>query len=486
MPSPRAAAVAVLGLLAFGVVVGSSVATQSSATAPIVVAVSPSTPAAASPAAAASTAPSTTPAATPPAPAQQTVAVVPKPSVTTTTPSTGATGPTGTASQLPPIKHVFLIVLSEHGYDAAFGASSQAPYLANTLTKQGELVANYYAVASGALANGIALISGQGPNPQTAANCPQYTDMSPGTVGTQDQVSGSGCVYPQKTQTLGDQLTADGRAWKAYVEDIGNGPAGQPKTCRHPTLGSADPYQAPRPGDAYVTWRNPFVYFHGLIDNANCASSDVGLDQLTPDLKQASSTPTVSYIVPNRCHDGAEQPCAAGQPAGLATADAFLKMVVPEIESSAAYRDGGLIAITFDQAPQSGPNADSSACCDPPQYPNMASGATGPTGATGATGASGPNGASGPTGATGPSSVTSGGSVTPTGGGGRVGLLLISAYVKPGTVNQNDYFNHFSLLRSIEDLFGLQHLGYAAAPTLPAFDKSVYTGSGTGQTSPSG
>src|SRR5258708_3614311 len=31
MPSPRAAAVAVLGLLAFGVVVGSSVATQSSA-----------------------------------------------------------------------------------------------------------------------------------------------------------------------------------------------------------------------------------------------------------------------------------------------------------------------------------------------------------------------------------------------------------------------------------------------------------------------
>ena len=30
-------------------------------------------------------------------------------------------------------------------------------------------------------------------------------------------------------------------------------------------------------------------------------------------------------------------------------------------------------------------------------------------------------------------------------------------------------------LRSIEDLFGLSHLGYAAAADLPAFGKDVYT-----------
>jgi hypothetical protein len=65
--------------------------------------------------------------------------------------------------------------------------------------------------------------------------------------------------------------------------------------------------------------------------------------------------------------------------------------------------------------------------------------------------------------------------VTPTGGGGRVGLLLLSSFVKPGTVNQTDYYNHYSLLRSIEDLFGLTATGYAAAPTLPAFDITVYT-----------
>ncbi len=48
----------------------------------------------------------------------------------------------------------------------------------------------------------------------------------------------------------------------------------------------------------------------------------------------------------------------------------------PEIEASPAYKAGGLIAITFDQAPQSGPDADSSGCCDNPTYPNLPSTST--------------------------------------------------------------------------------------------------------------
>jgi phosphatidylinositol-3-phosphatase len=463
MPSPRVAAIATMALLAFGVLVGSAVspAVNSGASPAVVVAWSAppaATQAAASSAAAApaAAAPAATPAAAPP---QQVVTVVQN-----TAPTTGATGPTGPASSapaLPAVRHVFLITLSDQGYNAAFGPNSQAPYLAQTLTKQGELLASYYAVASGELANGVALVSGQGPNPQTAADCPQYADVAPGTVGSDGQVAGSGCVYPKQATTLPDELTSNGQTWKAYVEDIGNGPAGQPKTCRHPAAGSADPNQAPRPGDAYVTWRNPFVYFHSVIDTPACNTSDVGLDQLTPDLKQASSTPALVYIVPNRCHDGSDQPCAPGQPAGLPAADAFLKTVVPEIEQSAAYKDGGMIAITFDQAPQTGPNADSSSCCQQPPYPNMPAGTTGPSGPSGATGATGASGASGPTGAT-------------TGGGGRVGLLLISSFVKAGSVNMTDDYNHFSLLRSIEDLFSLPHTGFAGAAGVPAFDQTVY------------
>ena len=59
-------------------------------------------------------------------------------------------------------------------------------------------------------------------------------------------------------------------------------------------------------------------------------------------------------------------------------------------------------------------------------------------------------------------------------GGGRVGLLLLSPFVQAGSSDLVDSYNHFSLLRSVEDLFGLDHLGYAADPALPAFDAAVY------------
>jgi len=55
-----------------------------------------------------------------------------------------------------------------------------------------------------------------------------------------------------------------------------------------------------------------------------------------------------------------------------------------------------------------------------------------------------------------------------------VGLLLISRYVKGGSVNVTGDYNHFSLLASIENLFGLSHLGYAGSQGLLAFDTSVY------------
>jgi hypothetical protein len=497
MLSPSVAGVAVMALLAFGVLVGSAVSPvqESAAVAPIVVAVSPSTTASKPPLGAQTSTP-------PPSPAPEATpvpTVSPNTTPTSTTPtsatpkSTTKNSPPGggsTTQALPPIKHVFLIVLSDQGFNAAFSPSSQATYLSKTLTGQGELLENYHAVAGGELANEIALISGQGPTPQTAANCPLYTEITPGTLGAQGQVLGSGCVYPRQALTLGDQLTAAGKTWKAYVEGIGSGGPGQPTTCRHPLLGSADADQSPSPEDPYVTWRDPLVYFQSVIGNTTCTSSVVGLGQLAPDLKAASTTPSLTYIVPDRCHDGSEEPCAPGQPSGLAAADGFLGQVVPQIESSPAYRTGGLIAVTFDEAPQSGPNADSTGCCFTSAFPNLPTGTTGATGATGATGTTGATTTTGATGTTGTTGATgTPGTTTTTGtgattttepatataaGGGRVGLLLISKYVKPGSINVTGEYNHFALLASIENLFGLSHLGYAGAQGLLAFDTSVY------------
>jgi hypothetical protein len=478
MPSPAVAAVAVMAVLAFGVLVGSAVSPirESAAVAPIIVAVSPATTASSTPTEA------QTP--VPPAPTAPEATPVPTASsnaapTTTKPPSTTKNSQPGggsTTSALPPIKHVFLITLSDQGFNAAFGPSSQSTYLSKTLTGQGELLDNYYAVTAGELANEIALVGGQGPTPQTAGDCPLYTEITPGTAGALGQVLGAGCVYPKKTLTVGDQLTAAGKTWKAYVEDIGNGGPGQPTTCRHPALNGADPDQTATPEDPYVTWRDPFMYFDGVIGSTSCVSRVVGLGELAPDLKTASKTPSLSYIAPDRCHDGSEEPCAPGQASGLAAADGFLSKIVPQIESSPAYKAGGLIAITSDQAPQSGPNADSSGCCMTSAFPDLPTATTGTTGTTGvttATGVTGTPGATGATGATGGTGATGTAGATAV-GGGRVGLLLISKYVKPGSVNVTGEYNHFSLLASIENLFGLGHLGYAGAQGLLVFDTSVY------------
>ena len=382
---------------------------------------------------------------------------------------------------------MFLIVLSDQGYNSVYGSGSQAPYLSTTLRGQGELITNYFAVAGSGLANAVALISGQGPNAQTVLNCPTYSDHAGAPFGDQGQVKGSGCVYPSTTLTLGDQLVANGGSWKAYVEDIGKGAAaGAPTTCRHPALGAADADLAPRPGDASVTWRDPFVYFHSVIDADACVANVVGLDRLAPDLADAKTAPSLAYIVPNRCHDGNAKPCAEGQPAGLPAADDFLKTLIPQIMGSPAYKDAGLIAITFDEAPQTGPNADPSGCCDAPAYPNLPSPAspastdadsgTASTDADSGTASTDSDHPSTPSATPPPTSTTIlGGTVVPTGGGGQVGLLLVSPFIKPGSQNLTSYYNHFSLLASIEDLFSLTRLGYAAAPTLTTFDRTIYT-----------
>jgi hypothetical protein len=51
---------------------------------------------------------------------------------------------------------------------------------------------------------------------------------------------------------------------------------------------------------------------------------------------------------------------------------------------------------------------------------------------------------------------------------------LISKYTKPGSINVVGEYNDFSLLASIEDLFGVSRLGYAGGEGLLAFNKSVY------------
>ena len=505
--APRAAAVTVFGTLSFGALIGSLVgSTAASDTSHVIVAMAPGTqqtPGAVSgggtgaggggggsggPA----TVTITSPAPSTPAPSSS-GSVGGTTTTTTTTP---------VATGLPPVKHIFLVMLSQEGYNQTFGAPTSDPYLARTLVRQGELVPNYYAVASSPLANEIALVSGQGPTASTAADCPLYQNILPATAGKRGQVVGDGCAYPATTQTLASQLAADHLVTRTYVEPAGK--AAKPsraETCRP---GFSATNTAPTAKKPFATWLNPFLYFIPSTHTKACSSDVAALSRLRKDLRSASTTPTFSYIVPNLCDDGA-MACAGPKKTPLDAMDAFLKSIVPEVKRSPAYKHGGLIAITFDEAPQVGPYADPSSCCSNPTYPNLkglpvappagtgvtttvtsttgttttGTGTTG-TGTTGTgttttgTGTTTTGTTTTGTGTTAPPPSLGSGVTNPTGGGGHIGLLLISRYVTPGTLEVTDYFNHFSLLASLEELFAFKRLGYASVPSLPVFGPAVW------------
>jgi len=180
------------------------------------------------------------------------------------------------------------------------------------------------------------------------------------------------------------------------------------------------------------------VYFHSIIDDqARCDAHVVSLEALPQDLAALATTPNFVFITPNLCHDGHDAPCIDGEPGGLVSTDRFLARWVPLILASAAFRRDGLLIITFDEADGAGPQA-AAACCNERPLP----------------------GARYPAGLVGP-------------GGGRVGAIAISPLIKPGTRSHVPY-NHYSLLRSIEALFGLAPLGYAADPSLRPLGTDVF------------
>ena len=170
------------------------------------------------------------------------------------------------------------------------------------------------------------------------------------------------------------------------------------------------------------------------------------------------------FITPNLCDDGHDgsgtgapgTTCANGNPGGLTSADAFLQTWVPKILASPAYRRDGLLIITFDESSFTesatvGPTGQETvditfsgqSCCNQQPGPNL-SGVRPGTFTLLST----------------PTLVEN---IVINGfGGDRIGALLLSPFIKPGSTSEIQY-NHYSLLRSLEDIFQLrEHLGYAA------------------------
>lgn len=364
------------------------------------------------------------------------------------------------------IKHVFVITLENENYATIFGPNSAAPYLSRTLVSKGAHIEQYYGTGHASLDNYIAMISGQPSTKETINDCElKYLDfVQTGTTADGFPI-GTGCVYPATVKTLVDQLTYAGYTWKGYEGDMGNDPTREDATCGHPPLNDVDLTNNPQApsadvplGDSYATRHNPFMYFHSIIDSPSCAKNVVNLNRLSVDLREIETTANFNFITPSTCDDGHDSPCANGAPGGLMSADSFLKTWVPIITSSPAFQKDGLLIINFDES----------------SYASLTTGIHGVTltysGDTCCSQQKGPNLPEYPL------ELSSGLATLNVNnyGGDRTGAVLISKYIKPGTVTTVPY-NHYSMLRSLEDIFGLSYLGYAAQAGLVPFGDDIYT-----------
>ncbi len=300
------------------------------------------------------------------------------------------------------IKHVWLIILENKSYDATFTGLNKNTYLWQTLPSQGVLLKNYFGTGHFSLDNYISAVAGQAPQPDTQADCPFYDKFS-GTVNTTGNIKNNpefgqvassagpnaaagtnGCVYPASVPTLFNQLDSAGVSWKGYAQDLGNpdesGPTHDAGTeyCGAPygEPGATGSTTQPNPGgangtDQYVPKHFPFPWFESIKTAGDCNSQHIASlfdsgNGLYHDLQSAATTPAFSWISPNNCSDAHDAVCHGNNlsggfsdpntpnapvnyTGGLYASDLFLQHIIPEIEESPAFKEGGLIDVTFDE-----------------------------------------------------------------------------------------------------------------------------------------
>ncbi len=303
------------------------------------------------------------------------------PPATGTSPAStpGGTTSSSGAGGVPAFSHVFVVVMENLSYDAAMATPGFA-----SLAHRYAAATAYYAASHPSLPNYLALAAGS-------------------TFGI-----ASDCLSCFVTgDNLGAELGRAGISWNAYFEGV-----------------SASCYLGTSYG-VYAAKHNPFRYFTDVRSSQALCSHLVPLAQLGPALAgPASGVPRFVWVTPNVCNDG--HSCPASQAA------AWLDGLVAEVTASQAWRQDGVLFVTWDE----GAGGDSR-------------------------------------------QATPRGSVLPTGGGGHVLTLVVAPGVPPGTVVTTP-LSHYALLATVEDALGVPLLGQAAAwsrRTLAGFFAAPPTGS---------
>lgn len=266
------------------------------------------------------------------------------------------------------IKTVWVILMENQNWSSIKGNKS-APYMNQTLLPMASHTERYF-------------------NPPSKhPSLPNYLWIEAGTnFGILDDLSPkyNSQSSTQHLVTLLKNAPGGGIKWRAYDEDISG------KDC--PLSNNHH----------YAVRHNPFVYFDDVTDKKNinsayCIEHVRPFEELAKDLANNSVAP-YNFITPNVCDDMHDS-CAFLYNK-IAQGDTWLSKTLPQILNSQAYRDGGAIFITWDEADI---------------------------------------------------------------GDGPIGMIVLSPFAKGNGYNNSIHYNHGALLRTLEEIFGVTpYLGDAA------------------------
>lgn len=228
---------------------------------------------------------------------------------TGSSPSSPSAGPQPTPAQPSTAQQSLVVIVVEenHSYEQVIG-NSVMPYL-NSLAQQGALATQYYADMHPSIGN--------------------YFALTTGAVQTND----NNFPGPLSADNLARELTASGKTWKVYAEDL-------------PSAG----YLGDDVGN-YEKHHNPFAYFTDLVNNSSQAANIVPFAQFTSDVN-AGKLPDFVFVLPNALDDG--HSCPTGIVCGdsdlLGRADQWLKTNVSPLLATSRFQSSGLLLITFDES----------------------------------------------------------------------------------------------------------------------------------------
>jgi hypothetical protein len=328
-------------------------------------------------------------------------------------------------------QHIFVIMMENHSTDEIFGNTADAPFI-NRLASRYAISTDYFGVTHPSLPNYLAAISGDfqhiwddcaaGP---TVTCAPEEFGPTSGYTNGQEWLTPQEIVQATNTphwfsdRTIVDQLEAHSMTWKAYMQSL-----------PYPGYtGEYYPYETVNgqqvPIKLYAQKHDPFMYFPAIRNNPERIERIVPFTQFDQDLG-SGHVPNFVWVSPDQCHDmhGVSTsnaqflnlPACAFPTSGLdhsviQLGDNFLRNTVDEITASSTWRNTkSALVIVWDENDYT--SADG--CCHSPI---------------------GVNG------------VVLGGSNAP--------FLVLTSRDRKHFVDSTTPYNHYSLLATIERLWGL-------------------------------